>query len=80
MMEHPSLKASEIEVEKVASEFLEKVRPIVENRRRIKETNMELLTLLKEAIRKVDELLAYKNGNAVLERNVLEKIDRELNR
>ena len=68
------------EVEKVAQEFLEKVRPIVETRRKIKETNEELTLLLKEVLVKLDALTVLKSVNAEKEAEVLELLKAELNR
>ena len=79
-MNHPSLKPLEEEVEAVAQEFLEKVRPIVEARTKIKETNEDLLLLLREVTRKLNDLVTLKNANAEREREVLGLLERELNR
>ena len=79
-MNHPSLKPLEEEVEAVAQEFLEKVRPIVEARTKIKETNEDLLLLLREVTRKLNDLVTLKNANAEREREVLGLLEHELNR
>ena len=84
MNKHPSLifekDESEKEVEKVAQEFLDKVRPIVKLRGAIKETNQELASLLREVIGKLDSLTDLKKENAEKEAEVLELLKNELNR
>ena len=82
MSEHPSLMLdeSEQEVEKVAAEFLEKIRPIVELRGAIKETNLELASLLREVMVKLDGLSELKLKNAEKEAEVLDLLAKELNR
>lgn len=81
-MEHPSLslKQSEEEVQRVAAEFLDKVRPIVENRKHIKEANEEIVGLLRQTVLKLDELVSLKNVNAAAEAEVLKLLKLELNR
>ena len=81
-MEHPSLMTdkSKEEVEKVAHEFLEKVRPIVELRARIKENNMELAALLREVVTRLDRLTELKVKNAEKEAEVLKLLTVELSR
>jgi len=80
--QHPSLivDKSEAELEKVAREFLEKVRPIVELRTHIKETNLEIATLLREVVAKLDSLSELKVQNAEKEAKVLDLLTKELNR
>ena len=84
MSKHPSLifekDETEKEVEKVAQEFLDKVRPIVKLRGAIKETNLELASLLREVIGKLDSLTDLKKENAEKEAEVLELLKNELNR
>lgn len=83
-MEHPSLKVkvdpAEAELELVAREFLEKFRPIVELRHAIKETNMEVAALLKEVVARLDSLSELKAQNAEKEAEVLDLLQKELNR
>ena len=80
--QHPSLKVdkSEAELEKVAREFLEKIRPIVELRTAIKETNTEIAALLREVVAKLDSLSELKVRNAEKEAEVLDLLTKELNR
>jgi len=80
--QHPSLKVdkSEAELEKVAREFLEKVRPVVELRTAIKETNTEIAALLREVVAKLDSLSELKVRNAEKEAEVLDLLTKELNR
>jgi len=82
MNEHPSLKLdeSEREVEAVAVDFMRRVKEIAANKAEIKETNQELLALLKETNSKLDKLVNLKNVNAEKEAEVLDLLEHELNR
>ena len=71
---------SEVELEKVAREFLDKVKPIVELRTKIKETNTEIATLLREVVARLDSLSDLKVRNAEKEAEVLDLLTKELNR
>ena len=78
----PTLKAVEgtKELNDIANEFLEKVRPLVETRNRIKENTKELTLLLKEVLLKLNVLATLKGANAEQEAKVLGMLERELNR
>ena len=82
MNEHPSLvlDESEREVEAVAVDFMRRVKEIAANKAEIKETNQELLALLKETNSKLDKLVNLKNVNAEKEAEVLDLLEHELNR
>jgi hypothetical protein len=82
MTEHPSLtkpKPSDAEVQKVAEEFLSPFQQIVETRRRLQETEEELRGLVTALSQKIDAFSELKQQNLQLEREVLLKLNAELN-
>ena len=82
MSEHASLNLKQIvkdqELYDVASELLKKIKPIVENRRKLRESNEELVGLLREVSVKLDALVGLKAQNAEMEAKVLEKLNKLL--
>ena len=82
MSEHASLNLKQIvkdqELYDVASELLTKIKPIVENRRKLRESNEELVGLLREVSVKLDALVGLKAQNAEMEAKVLEKLNKLL--
>lgn len=84
-MEHASLtskKASEEQIQRVAEEFLGPFREIAVSRQRLAETEQDLRVLIGKLNSKMDEFTELKTANLLLEREVLEKLNRhpELNR
>lgn len=83
MTEHPSLTKPfnpDVATESlaVAKEFLDCVQPIVDSRRKLKETEEEVKGLLTMLLEKFDTLEGLKKENLVLEKSVLEQIQRKL--
>jgi len=82
LSEHASLNLKQIvkdqELYDVASELLTKIKPIVENRRKLRESNEELVGLLREVSVKLDALVGLKAQNAEMEAKVLEKLNKLL--
>jgi hypothetical protein len=85
MSEHPSLKKPHMpatvdhEVETIAKEFLGQFQPIVESRRKLQETEVEVHTLIAALSQKIDALATLKKENLELERKTLENLNRVLN-
>ncbi len=83
MVEHPSLvktKPTQEETAAVAEEFLAPFQGIVESRRKLQETELELRGLIVKLTQKIEAFSELKQANLELERNVLLKIEAELNR
>ena len=62
----------------LAKEFLEKVKPIIETRNKLRKSSDDFAALLSQVISKLDELVALKNINAVQEQEVLVLLKEEL--
>jgi len=75
--EQPSLDVTADSFE-LAKEFLEKVKPIIETRNKIKKSSDELVAALAAVIVKLDALIKLKNVNAEQEKEVLSLLKQEL--
>ena len=75
--EPASLDVSEDQL-RLAKEFLDKVKPIVEARAKASKSMDDLVLLLSQVIVKLDEVIELKNANAIQEREVLKLLKREL--
>ena len=63
---------------RVAQEFLEKVKPIVEARAKASRSMDELVSMLAQVIVKLDEVLTLKTVNSQAEKEVLNLLKQEL--
>lgn len=68
----------DVELVRVASEFIEKIRPIVETRNKLKKESDDLILMLGQVVDKLEQVIALKNVNAQQEYEVLAIIKREL--
>ena len=84
MSEHPSLILTDNnkqEAEAIAKELLEKVQPIIESRRKLKEAQEEITVFQNTLLQiqsKLENLESLKSANLQLEREVLEKLKSRL--
>jgi len=84
MSEHPSLNLKNngpsvtAESLTIANELLEQVQPIVDSRRKLKETEEEVKGLLTELLQRFEALTELKKENLQLEKDVLTVIKTKL--
>jgi hypothetical protein len=71
-------KETDAETFKVAEEFLQKVRAVIETRNQIKKSSDDLVNVLTLVADKLDDLIMLKNVNAAQEAEVLALLKREL--